>query len=203
MGLAYVICEYSAEVRDALDRRGVDAWSCDLLPSERGGKHFRMDCRLLDYSGVDMVVGHPDCTFLSLSGVRWLYKGGRKINGIDPDRWGKMVDAALFFKWMLELDVPRLAIENPLPHGYALDIIGRKYDQIIQPWQFGHGETKATCLWLKGLPKLVPTDIVDGREARIHHMTPSVDRGKERSRTLTGIAEAIADQWGALTSEPR
>jgi len=196
MTIVHVYCEYSAEVRDAFARRGHDAWSCDLLPSERGGKHIRADCRTLDRTGVNLLIGHPECTNICLSGVRWLYKGGRMENGINPERWMNMVDDALFFKWMLELPVDRLALENPIPHKYALSIIGRSYDQIIQPWQFGHGETKATCLWLKGLPKLIPTNIVSGREQRVHRMPPSATRGKERARTYRGIAEAMASQWG-------
>lgn len=194
--IVHVYCEFTAEVRDAFARKGHDAWSCDLIPSERGGQHFQTDCRLLDRTDVGLIIAHPECTRLCLSGIRWLYKGGRKVNGIDETRWAKMVEDALFFRRLLELDVPKLAIENPIPHPYALAIIGRKYDQIIQPWQFGHGETKATCLWLKGLPKLVPTSIVDGRLPRIHHMAPSPTRGRDRSRMYLGIAEAMAEQWG-------
>ncbi len=193
--LVHIYCEYSAEVRDAFARRGHDAWSCDLLLSERDGKHFRVDCRLLDRSGVELLIGHPDCTYIALSGVRWLYKGGREVNGVDTERWAKMVEAALFFKWMLDLGIPG-AIENPLPHRYALEIIGRKYDQIIQPWQFGHGETKATCLWLNKVPRLVSTNVVGGREPKVHHMSPGPNRSKERSRTYWGVAEAMAEQWG-------
>jgi hypothetical protein len=193
--IVHVYCEFTAEVRDAFARRGHDAWSCDLIPSERGGKHFQTDCRLLDRTGVGLLIAHPSCTNLCLSGVRWLYKGGQKKNGIDRVRWNQMIEDALFFRWLLELDIPG-AIENPIPHPYALEIIGKDYDQIIQPWQFGHGETKATCLWLKGVSKLVPTNIVEGREQKVHHMAPSSTRGQDRSRTFTGIAKAMAEQWG-------
>lgn len=185
-----VDCEYSAEVRDAFARRGWDAWSCDLLPSERGGKHYQCDCRSLDYSDVDLVIAHPPCTRLSNSGVRWLFER--------EGYWVDMIEDALFFKWFVGLDVPCKGLENPIQHKYARAIIGREYDQIIQPWQFGHGETKATCLWLFNLPKLIPTNIVQGREGRVWRMPPSPERAKERARTYPGIAEAMAEQWGSL-----
>jgi hypothetical protein len=145
-----------------------------------------------------LVIAHPECTYIANSGVRWLRER--------PDRWGKMVDASLFFRWVLDLpnqypNIKGLMAENPIPHKYALSIIGCNYTQIIQPWQFGHGEVKATCLWLYNLPKLVPTDVVDGREARVHRMAPGPDRQRERSRTYHGIAEAMAEQWGR-TSVP-
>ena len=143
--------------------------------------------------GWDLMIAHPPCTYLCNSGVRWLTEDGPGHNGYI--RRTMMREGAEFFKALLNADIPHIAIENPIPHRYALQIIGRKYDQIIQPWQHGHGETKATCLWLKNLPKLKPTNIVEGREGKVWKMPPSPDRWKERSRTYTGIAEAMADQW--------
>lgn len=191
-----ILCEYSGVVRDAFLRRGHDAISCDLLPSESSfGTHVQGDCLEQDWSSYDLIICFPPCTFLCNSGVRWLGGSGPDRN---QERWANMYNAAQFFRRLLELPVPRIAIENPIMHKYAADLIGRKYDQIIQPWQFGHGETKATCLWLKGLPLLRPTNIVEGREGRIHNLPPSADRGKIRSKTYFGIAEAFAIQWGGL-----
>lgn len=189
-----VACEFSGIVRDAFAERGHDAWSCDLLPTERPGQHIQGDIEYLLDEFWDLVIAHPPCTYLCNSGVRWLYDedGSRNL-----DRWQKMNKAAKFFKRLLNMGMAgKIAVENPIPHKYAVSIIGRKYDQIIQPWQYGHGETKATCLWLKGLRKLGTTKLVAGREARIHKMTPSKDRGKLRSVTLPGIAKAMAEQWG-------
>jgi hypothetical protein len=140
------------------------------------------------------MIAHPPCTYLANSGVRWLYKDGEP----DNDRWLAMKESGNFFRRLLEAPIPRIAVENPIMHRWGKLIVGRGQDQIIQPWQFGHGETKATCLWLKGLPKLEPTKIVDGRTPRVHHASPGPDRWKERSRTLQGIADAMADQWGSL-----
>jgi hypothetical protein len=134
----------------------------------------------------DLIIAHPPCTRLTNAGVRWLH---------ERNLWDELYAACEFFRLFLNHPCPRIAIENPIPHKYALERIGRKYDQCVQPWQFGHGETKAVCLWLKGLPKLQPTDVVEGREARVHRMPPGPDRAKERSRFFTGIAEAMADQW--------
>lgn len=158
----------------------------------RGARHltgdlFTMDPRELE--GYDLGIFHPPCTRLTNSGVRWL---------AERNLWSEMEEAARFFRRLLELPVARIAIENPIPHRYAREIIGAKYDQIVQPWQFGHGETKATCLWLKNLPPLVPTQIVDGREARVHKLPPSANRWKLRSITYQGIADAMAEQWGNL-----
>jgi hypothetical protein len=130
------------------------------------------------------------------SGAKHLYLDGNKANGRDEARWEAMREGAEFFKALWEAPVPMIAIENPIMLGVAKDIIGVSQTQIIQPWQHGHGETKATCLWLKGLPKIVPTDVVEGREAKVHMMAPSPDRWKERSRTYQGIANAFASQWG-------
>lgn len=182
-----VACEFSGAVRDAFRARGHDAVSCDLLPTEVPGPHIQGDVLEVIGDGWDLMVAHPPCTRLTNSGVRWLD---------ERNLWAEMYEAADFFRRILDLPVPRIAVENPIPHRYALERIGRKYDQIIQPWQFGHGETKATCLWLKGLPKLQPTNVVSGREQRIHKLPPSADRWKLRSMTYQGIADAMADQWG-------
>lgn len=179
-----VACEYSGIVRDAFILRGHDAMSCDLLPTERPGPHYQGDvARLLRERDFDMVVAHPPCTHLAVSGARHFAKkiaDGRQQEGIDFF----MLFTRLSCKW---------AIENPVG---IMSTRYRKPDQIIQPWQFGHGETKATCLWLKDLPLLKPTTIVSGREARIHRMPPGPDRWKERSRTYPGIAAAMAEVWG-------
>lgn len=184
-----VACEYSGRVRDAFRRNGHDAISCDLLPTEVEGPHYQGDCLDLAYSGdFDLMVAHPSCTYLANSGVRWL-------EGND-DRWEKMISARDFFNKLWTAPIEHIAVENPIPHQHAgLPI----YTQIIHPWQYGHGETKATCLWLKNLPLLYPTNIVAGREQRVHLMPPSQDRWKERSRTYEGIADAMGDQW----SEPK
>jgi len=178
-----VLCEYSGAVRDAFIRKGHDAVSCDLLPSESSfGPHIQGDIKQHDWSGFDLVVAHPPCTHLAVSGSRWFkYKQVEQAEALD------------FVRWILALPVPRIALENPVS---IISSRIRKPDQIVQPWQFGHGETKATCLWLKNLPLLVPTNIVSGREARVHKMPPGPDRWKERSRTYSGIAEAMAEQWG-------
>ncbi len=184
-----VACEFSGIVRDAFARRGHDAWSCDLLPTEIPGNHIQDDVLKHLDEGWDLMIAHPPCTRLCNSGVCWL--GKRNL-------WAEMEQAGQFFRLLLEAEIPRVAVENPIPHKYALNIIGRKYDQAIQPWQFGHGETKATCLWLVNLPILLPTSVVEGRAQRSHHEPPSPDRWKNRSRTFTGIAEAMAEQWGKL-----
>ncbi len=183
-----IACEFSGIVRDAFIAKGHDAVSCDLLPTERPGPHFRCDVRGILGGGWDLMIAHPPCTRLCNSGVRWLS---------ERNLWQHMRVAAEFFKHLLQADIPRIAVENPIPHKYALEIIGRKYDQIIQPWQFGHPETKSTCLWLKGLTGIKPTNIVSGREARIHKMAPSKNRGRLRSITYQGIADAMAEQWGS------
>ncbi len=186
-----VICEFSGTVRDAFIKRGHDAISIDILPTEKPGPHEQRDVLSFPaeyWKQFELAICHPPCTYLTNSGVRWLHT--------QPGRWEKMQDAVEFFKFCLNLDIPKIAVENPIQHKYALDGIGVRYSQIIQPWQFGHGETKATCLWLKNLPKLLPTNIVDGREPKVHHMAPGPDRWKERSRTYQGIADAMAQQWG-------
>lgn len=181
-----IACEFSGVVRDAFGAAGHDAISCDLLPTDMPGPHYKGDVRdLLDYP-FDLMIAHPPCTHLSVSGARYF----------EPKRKdGRQQSAASFFMLLAKADIPRIAIENPV---CIMSSLWRKPDQIIQPWQYGHGETKATALWLKCLPKLKPTDIVGGREARIHRMPPSTDRWKIRSATYQGIAKAMAEQWGGL-----
>jgi len=180
-----VLCEFSGVVRDAFAARGHEAWSCDLLPTEHRGNHVVGNA--LDYCSIwetfDLVITHPPCTYLAVSGARWFRQRVRE-----------QLDALAFVRALMALSVPRLALENPIS---VISTKIRKPDQIIQPWQFGHPETKATCLWLRNLPKLTPTKIVDGREARVHRASPGPDRWKDRSRTLVGIAEAMAEQWGS------
>ncbi len=194
-----VACEFSGIVREEFANRGHDAWSCDLLPTEIPGQHIQDD--VLNYldENWDMIIAFPPCTYLTNAGVMHLYyhitKNGKQAAIHGEARWIEMKKAAMFFRRLLEADIPLIAVENPIPHRYAVTEIGRKYDQLIQPWQFGHGETKATCLWLKNLPKLIPTNIVDGRLPRIHNMPPSINRWKNRSRTYQGIANAMSEQW--------
>ena len=179
-----IACEYSGRVRDAFIRGGHDAMSCDLLPTDAPGPHYQGDVRdVLDYPW-DLMIAHPPCTDLSVSGARH-FKAKRLI--------GRQQASASFFMMLARAPIKRIAIENPV---CIMSSLYRKPDQVIQPWMFGHGETKATCLWLKNLPKLRPTDVVDGREPRIHKMPPSADRWKLRSETYSGVANAMADQWG-------
>jgi hypothetical protein len=178
-----VACEYSGRVRQAFRDRGHEAFSVDLLPAEDGSEfHIQADVLPRLQLVWDLMIAFPPCTHLCVSGARWFKEKQRE-----------QADAIDFFMTLARAPIPRIAIENPIG---IMSTRWRKPDQIIQPWQFGHGETKATCLWLKGLPKLVPTKIVDGRENRVHRMPPGPDRWKERSRTYQGIADAMADQWG-------
>lgn len=187
-----VACEYSGRVRQAFRDRGHDAWSCDLLPAEDGSPfHYQKDVLML-VDGIhvhsegfrcwDLMIAHPPCTHLAVSGARWF-----------KDKQSEQAAALEFVREMMAAPIERIAIENPIS---IISSRIRKPDQIIQPWQFGHGETKATCLWLKNLPILKPTNIVEGRDNRVHRMPPSPDRWKDRSRTYQGIAEAMASQWG-------
>jgi hypothetical protein len=194
-----VACEYSGRVRDAFIECGHEAMSCDILPTDVPGPHYQGDVRDVLGDNWDLMVAHPPCTYLTNSGVTWLHK--------DPTRWAKLDDAAAFFKLLLDAPIPRIAVENPIMHKYAKERIGGiKQTQVIQPWMFGHMEQKATCLWLKGLPPLVPTNNVkeammalpDNERQRLHYLPPSADRWKKRSETFLGIAQAMADQWGAL-----
>jgi site-specific DNA-cytosine methylase len=179
-----VACEYSGTVRDAFIRAGHDAMSCDLLPTDMPGPHYRGDVKDVLDQGWDLMIAHPPCTHLAVSGARWF-----------KDKQVEQAEAIDFVRLLLTAPISRIALENPVS---IISSRIRKPDQVIQPWMFGHGETKATCLWLKELPKLVPTNIVSGRDARIHRMPPSPNRWKERSKTYQGIAEAMANQWGGL-----
>lgn len=179
-----IACEYSGKVRNAFASLGHEAMSCDLLPTESDGWHYQGDVRdVLDY-GWDLMIAHPPCTHLAVSGNRWMK---------EKKRQGLQQSGVSFVRYLAKQDIPKIAIENPVG---VLSTLWRKPDQIIQPWQFGHGETKATCLWLKNLKPLIPTEIVDGREPRIHNLPPSPNRWKIRSETYDGIAKAMANQWG-------
>jgi hypothetical protein len=182
-------CEYSGAVRDAFIALGHDAMSCDILPTDNPGPHYQGDVMDIINDGWDIAVFHPPCTYLCNSGVRWL--------STDPQRWPLMEEGAKFFKALLEADIPHIAVENPIMHKYAKAIIGRGQDCSVQPWEHGHGETKRTCFWLKNLPAIKPTNIVEGREGRIWKLSPGADRWKLRSQTYPGIAKAIAEQWSA------
>lgn len=187
-----VACEFSGAVRDAFTARGHDAWSCDLLPTESPGKHIVGDARELLGDGWDMLIAHPPCTYLANSGVRWLVsKAGR-----NEQRWAQMEQGAELFRAFLSAPIPRVVVENPIIHKHARTLIGRAHNQVVQPWQHGHGETKATCLWLRGVPPLKPTNVVEGRTPRVHFAAPGPQRWKLRSATLPGIAAAMASQWG-------
>lgn len=192
-----VACEYSGVVRRAFLARGCDAWSCDLLPSEDGSnRHIRGDARDLLHDGWDLLmVAHPPCTRLCNSGVRWLHTPppGKTAEQMELE----LREGAALFSAFWNAPIPRVAVENPVMHGHAKRLIENYAEpaQSVQPWQFGHGETKRTCLWLRGLPPLKPTNVVAGREQRVHRMPPSPTRWKERSRFYPGIAAAMAEQW--------
>lgn len=193
-----VACEFSGTVRNAFLDRGHDAWSCDLLPSEDGSnRHITGDAREILDDGWDcLIVAHPPCTRLCNSGVRWLHKPPKgKTNA---QMWEDLQEGADLFSDFLNAQIPHICIENPVMHKHAKAAIRNyvEFAQSVQPWQFGHGEVKRTCLWLKELPHLLPTNVVEGREARVHRLPPGPDRWKERSRFFQGIAEAMADQWG-------
>jgi site-specific DNA-cytosine methylase len=180
-----VACEFSGVVRQAFRDAGHEAWSCDLLPADDCSEyHYWRDVLGVLDQQWDLMIAHPPCTHLAVSGARWF-----------KDKRTEQAQALMFVRQLLAAPIPRIALENPIS---IISSRIRKPDQIIQPWQFGHGETKATCLWLKGLPKLTPTNIVEGRTPRVHHASPGPDRWKERSRTLLGIAQAMAEQWGTL-----
>lgn len=191
-----VACEYSGTVRDAFIKAGHDAFSCDLLPTDSPGPHYQGDVFDIINDGWDLMIAHPPCTYLCNSGVMHLHK--------DKNRWKKMEDGALFFQKLLNCNIPKIAIENPIMHKYAKEIIGVNQTQIIQPWMFGHPESKATCLWLKNLPPLKETknvkeeflELPKNQAQRLHYLPPSKDRWKLRSTTYQGIADAMASQWG-------
>ena len=191
-----VACEYSGTVRDAFIAKGHDAMSCDLLPTDVPGPHYQGDVFEIINDGWDLMIAHPPCTYLCNSGVCHLSK--------NESRWGDMREGARFFKKLLNAEIDKIAIENPIMHKYAKVIIGRHETQIVQPWWFGHKEKKATCLWLKNLPRLTATNnVLEETEAlpikeqqRLHYLPPSEDRWKIRSQTFNGLAEAMAQQWG-------
>jgi hypothetical protein len=191
-----VACEYSGTVRDAFAALGHDAWSCDILPTDAPGKHYQGDVTDILGDGWDLLIGHPPCTYMTNSGVCWLHK--------DPSRWQKLDEAAAFFLTLWNAPVPRIAIENPVMHKYAKERIGVEQAQTVQPYHFGHMEQKATCLWLKGLPRLEATNNVKAammqlptnERQRLHYLPPSPDRWKLRSKTYQGLADAMATQWG-------
>lgn len=187
MSRVLVACEFSAVVRDAFRRRGHDAWSCDLLPTD-GDARWHIQGDVLDVlgDGWSLLIAHPPCTHLAVSGAR--HFAAKRADG-------RQQAALAFVRALLDAPITQIAVENPVS---IISTAIRKPDQVIHPWQFGHGETKATCLWLKNLPRLLPTCIVDGREPRIHRMAPSQDRWRKRSVTYQGIANAMADQWGHL-----
>ena len=179
-----IACEYSGRVRDAFRRRGHDAWSCDLLECEADPSwHLQHPVEEVLGKGWDLMVAHPPCTHLAVSGSRHFHRKQRE-----------QAEALDFVRLLMDAPIPRWCIENPVS---VISSAIRQPDQVIQPWQFGHGETKATCLWLQNLPRLRSTDVVEGREPRVHMMPPGPNRWKERSRTFEGIAEAMGDQWGA------
>ncbi len=177
-----IACEFSGAVRNAFIKNGHDAISCDFLPTEKPGPHYQGNVLDIINDGFDLMIAHPPCTHLAVSGARWFkHKGEEQHHALE------------FVRLLMSANIKKICIENPVS---IISSRIRKPDQIIQPWQFGHGETKATCLWLKNLPLLTPSNIVEGRESRIHKMPPSETRWKERSRTYQGIADAMAGQWG-------
>jgi hypothetical protein len=195
-----VACEFSGRVRDAFIALGHNAISCDLLPTELPGPHYQGDIKDILYNNWDLLIGHPPCTYLTNAGVRHLHdhvtsKNGNRTAVYGWRRWQQMAKACEFFNLLQDAPIDKICIENPIPHRYAKYYIGN-YNQIIQPWQFGHGETKKTCLWLKNLPLLQPTNIVAGRYPACHMTPPSKDRWKIRSLTYQGIADGMAAQWG-------
>lgn len=184
-----IACEYSGTVREAFSKLGHDAWSCDLLETEIPGNHYKGDVKDILCEGWDLMIAHPPCTHLAVSGARWF-----------KDKKVEQAEALEFVRLLLNAPIEKIALENPIS---IISSHIRKPDQIIQPWQYGHGETKATCLWLQNLPKLQPTNIVEGREQRIWKMPPGENRWKERSRTFEGIAQAMANQWGNFPTETK
>lgn len=178
-----IACEFSGIVREAFAARGHNAWSCDLLDTEIYGNHYQDDVlNIIEHEKWDLMIAHPPCTHLAVSGARWF-----------KDKIAEQNAALDFVQLLMDAPIDKICLENPIS---IISTRIRKPDQIIQPWMFGHGETKATCLWLKGLPHLQPTNIVSGRVGRVHHESPGPERWKNRSRTYQGIADAMAEQWG-------
>lgn len=194
-------CEFSGVVRNAFRKLGHDAWSCDLLPAEDGSPfHIQGDVLPLLSHQWDLGIMHPPCTYLNRAGWHWVNRPDSDVLPLKGNpRRKAAAEAAEFFLTLFHAPIPRIAVENPRP---ICHVNLPPPSQTIQPWQFGQGELKATCLWLKNLPHLIPTNIVDGREARIHKMPPGPNRARERSRTFQGIAEAMAAQWGDPMSDP-
>lgn len=184
-----VACEFSGVVRDAFLSRGHEAWSCDIVPTESVGPHIQGDVLDVLDEGWDLMIAHPPCTYLCHSGIRWI------VHDKDGERRKNMMKAAAFFLALRDCAIPRIAVENPIPHRYAREYIGRP-NQYIQPWEHGHGETKKTGLWLKNLPPLLATRIVADRKPLVYLEGPGPERTRSRSRTRTGIASAMAEQWG-------
>ena len=184
MSRVLIACEFSGVVREAFAAQGHDAWSCDLLPSEQPGQHLQCDIRDINLARFDLLIAHPPCTYLAASGARWW-----------GERRQEQAEALDFVRWLMAAPVPRLALENPIS---CISTHIRKPDQIIQPYMFGHPERKTTCLWLRGLPPLMATNVVEGREQRCWKQPQHPDRWKRRSRTYQGIAQAMAHQWGSL-----
>lgn len=180
-------CEFTDTVASAFRRLGHNAYSCDFYPTE-GDDRYHLNCDVRDVlnAGWDLAIFHPPCTYLSVSGARWFRNPGRRK---------LQKEAILFVAELFSAPIEKICIENPVG---VLSTQWRQPCQYIQPWQFGHGEVKNTCLWLKGLPELEPTEVVKGRQPRVHHMSPGQNRGRERSRFYTGIAEAMAEQWGGV-----
>jgi hypothetical protein len=201
-----VACEFSGKVREAFRKLGHDAWSCDFLPADDNSPyHIQGD--VLDHlaDGWDLMIAHPPCTYLTNAGVTWLYKHDEPyVLKRDYSRWSKMTESAHFFRRLMLAPIPRIAVENPIMHRYAIEIIGRRQDQTLQPWMFGHTERKAICLWLHNLPGLESTNNVKeemlklpkNKQQRLHYLPPSKDRWKLRSTTYQGLADAMAAQWG-------
>lgn len=203
-----VACEYSGTVRDAFLRAGHDAMSCDLLPTDAPGPHYEGDVLDVLGDGWDLLIAHPPCTYLTNAGVRWLTDGVKDGSHVKMrkaiERWAELLDAAVFFRLLLDAPIERVAVENPVMHRHARKLVGRPADQIVQPYHHGHTETKATGLWLRNLEPLRPTNDVKAEtyalpyaeRARVHYAAPGPDRWKIRSTTYSGIAQAMADQWG-------
>lgn len=196
-----IACEFSGTVRRAFRALGHEAWSCDLMPAEDGGEHYQADCRDVWHMGWDLIVAHPPCTYLTVSGNKWMKP---EFSAKFPDRQQHREDAVSFFMQCYSAPAPMVAVENPIG---IMSTRFRPPDQVIQPWMFGHGETKATCLWLRGLPLLAPTHLDNDlfappapseRAQRLHKLPPSADRWKLRSKTYEGIAQAMAHQWGQV-----
>lgn len=196
-----IACEFSGVVRRAFRAKGHDAWSCDLIPSaDNSPYHIQGNVLLILNQGWDMMIAHDPCTYQCNSGVCHLYN---KDGSLNTERWRYLDKSCVFTRKLFDAPIKKIARENPIPHKYAVERIGRKYDQIVQPWMFGHPECKATCFWLFGLPKLKPTNNVKEQmlklprnlQQRLHYLSPSEDRAKIRSTTFQGIADAMAEQW--------